>query len=103
MNDREEEIDRTENYRKDSMSTNTMNSQIADYKTSVHVYSIILHTFQYIYIQCSGLGMYRPTDLRVSHLHIMVKNQMLNGHMGLYCGYLQLVFVLLLCPGYNVL
>ena len=42
-----------------------------------------------MHIQCSGLGMY--TDLRVSHLHIMVKNRMLNGHMGLHCGYLQLV------------
>ena len=41
MNDREDEIDRTEkiSYRKDSISANT-NSQIAYYKTSVHMYSI---------------------------------------------------------------
>ena len=47
MNGREEEIDRTEkiSYRKDSISTNTINSEIAYYKTSVHKSCIVYITY----------------------------------------------------------
>ena len=50
MNDVDAEIDRTEkiSYRQDNISANTINSQIAYSKTSVHMYSIIYYIHVHI-------------------------------------------------------